>query len=411
MQELIIVTRIFSGIEDALVSNHWEHSGTPAYYHFIRKLDLNDKFVYKLYLLSPNAIGNNKYRKVSFDNLNVTAQVIPYYSIIFSSYSSFIKKIEFFYNKFIQYALVLVQTYNHKCYYIDRDNILLSFILLKISKYNVVITRLLGVPPGLYEHLTCRNNIYSKIIRWVFDNNRSYFICTNDGSFAEATKEKIKNNRFYLLFNGVDKGFTSVSNNKKENSEIITISYISRIVAVKGHINFIKSLGKLKEKDRFRVYIIGDGELKEKCQRLVKSYGLDDNIIFTGRLTHSESMNYLCNSDILIAINYDGSFGNSVLEAAHMGIPVVTLAHKSFSKEKYPFFKFIDNNGKIDEYLAVFIEKFVHSKPLQDSMSKKSIEFSNSNLLDWDERINAELDIILDLCKRNTERCLSPQNL
>ena len=86
MQELIIVTRIFSGIEDALVSNHWEHSGTPAYYHFIRKLDLNDKFVYKLYLLSPNAIGNNKYRKVSFDNLNVTAQVIPYYSIIFTYY-------------------------------------------------------------------------------------------------------------------------------------------------------------------------------------------------------------------------------------------------------------------------------------------------------------------------------------
>ena len=47
MQELVVVTRFFSGIEDILTTGHWGHSGSPAYYHFIRKLDLREDIDYK----------------------------------------------------------------------------------------------------------------------------------------------------------------------------------------------------------------------------------------------------------------------------------------------------------------------------------------------------------------------------
>jgi glycosyltransferase involved in cell wall biosynthesis len=406
MQELIIVTRIFSGIESALVSGHWKHSGSPAYYYFIRQLDLSEDFTYKLYFLSPNVIGDNKQGKVLFDNLNVVANVVPYYSIPLSKHLPILKKVEFFYNKVRQYMFVITQNYSSRFYYIDRDNILLSFILLVISRSNTVITRLLGVPPGLYQHLTHRNNVYSKIIKWVFNNNRSYFICTNDGSFAEATKEKVKNDRFYLLFNGVDKGpiFKPKTVSRKERNEILTISYISRIDLVKGHINFIKSLRKSKIKDKLQVYIIGDGSLKEQCQSLVKNYGLEDVVMFTGRITHRKAMKYLYDSDMFIAINYDGSFGNGVLEAANMGIPIVTLAHKSFPAKKYPFFEFIENDGEIDKHLEKFIEKFFYSESLQKLMSRNSVKFSDSYLLNWNDRIDIELDIISSICEKKVDR-------
>jgi glycosyltransferase involved in cell wall biosynthesis len=406
MQKLIIVTRIFSGIEASLISGHWEHSGSPAYYHFIRKIDLSNEFTCKFYLLSHKIIGDNQYKKLSFDNLDIVAEIIPYYSLPFSQYSSFLKKSEFFYNKVRQYALILSKNYRSRYYYVGRDNILLSYILLVVSRSNIVITRVLGVNKGLYEHLMHRNNIYSKIIRWVFDNDRSYFICTNDGSFSEATKEKIKNNRFYLLFNGVDKSLISAPKTitQKKSDGKIVISYISRIAPVKGHTNFIKALSKSGVKDKLRVYIIGDGELKKHCQSLVKDYGLDDTVVFTGSLIHKKAMEYLSSSDIFIAINPDGSFGNSVLEAANMGIPVVTLAHKSFSEKKYPFFEFIGIDEDIDEYLAKFIEKFVHSKSLQKSLAKSSVNFSSRYLVSWDDRIDTELDIIKSIAELRNER-------
>mgnify|MGYP006422744793 FL=1 len=128
MKELVVVARVFSGIEIALKTGHWEHSGSPAYYHFIRKLDLRGDFTYKLYLLSPNATEINKQRMVSFDNLSVTAKVIPYYSIPFSKNFYLLKKMEFFYNKFRQYILVLLDTHSSRYYYIDRGNIMLSFL-------------------------------------------------------------------------------------------------------------------------------------------------------------------------------------------------------------------------------------------------------------------------------------------
>ena len=189
MQDLVVVVRIFSGIKAAIESNHWTHSGSPAYYHLIRKLDMSDDFKLKLYFLAPSVINNNIKKKVYFDNLNTAAKFIPYYPLPFSRHSSTLKRVEFFYNKIRQYLVIIIETRNFKYFYIDRDNILLTFMLLIMFRSNMVVTRLLGVTEGLYKHLVVRNNILSKIIRWTFNSNRSYFICTNDGSYAELTKK------------------------------------------------------------------------------------------------------------------------------------------------------------------------------------------------------------------------------
>lgn len=401
MQELVIIARIFSGVEIALNSSHWHHTGSPAYYNFIRKIDSSDEFVCKFYLLSPTIIGSNKRREILFDNLSTVAKIIPYYSFPLSKYFPFLKKIEFFYNKIRQYSLILMETRHSQYYYIDRDNILLSFILLVTSKSSLVFTRLLGVTEGLYKHLTCRNNIYSRIIRWTFGNNRAYFICTNDGSFSELVQRNIGHDRFHLLFNGVNKSFLPVlrSNFNKYNEQII-ISYVSRIALNKGHINFINSLNKVVNHDNLVVYIVGDGDLRGQCQDLVNKYRLNDTVFFTGSVSHKEAMKYLANSHILIYINYDGSFGNSILEAAQLGLPIVTLKHTGVSSRDYPFFEFIDNDFNIEDNLTNFIEKFIIKKnALYASMSKKSINFSRNYLVSWDDRIDAELDIIKSICK------------
>jgi len=400
MQELIVVTRIFSGIENILTTKHWDHSGSPAYYHFIRKLDLREDINYNLFLLSPKLIGNNRKKTLEFDNLNVVANIVPYYSILFSKHSLFLGKIEVFYNKLIQYIFILYKTYKIKNYYIDRDNILLTFILLVISRSNIVVTRLLGVPESVFQHLTHRNNIYSRIIKWTFSNKRAYFFCTNDGSYAEKVSNKFNSDRFYLLFNGVDKDLMPELNIDRNNKypEIINIAYVSRIEPGKGHITFIEVLNKMRAIDNIIVHMIGDGRLKNKCKKLVKKYGLCDTVLFPGLLSHDKTVDCISNSDLFVSINYDGSFGNGVLEAATLGIPVVTLQHKSFLSNKYhQFFKFIENCENIEGDLVKFLEDFMRNRLLRHTMSISSIEFSNRYLVSWDNRIDVEIDIMTSI--------------
>ena len=405
MQELVVITRIFSGIEIALESGHWVHSGSPAYYHFIRKLNLTDSLKYKLYFLSPKPIGDNKRKKVIFDNLNTTAKVIPYYCFIFSAKLSICKKIEFFYNKIMQYMTVFFETFYSKYYYIDRDNILLSSLLLSVSRYNIVFTRLLGVTEGLYEHLTVKDNYYSRIIRWTFKNNRSYFICTNDGSYVEETKRKFGGNKFHLLFNGVDKILSpKIKKTYEQQDSKIVITYISRIVEDKGHVEFINSLRGLRDYDNLHVYIVGDGDLKKRCMDLVNKYALDDVVSFTGSLEHTEVMSYLMRTTLFVSLNYHGSFGNGVLEAAQHGVPIVTLSHKGFSSNKYPLLKFINNDEKVEDSLTSFIDKFRNDKILAQNMSNNSIEFSRNYLVSWDERIDYEI-VIISSVLNSTNKC------
>ena len=75
--------------------------------------------------------------------------------------------------------------------------------------------------------------------------------------------------------------------------------------------------------------------------------------------------------------------------------------HKSLPLDKYPFFKFIKNNHEIEENITSFIENFIDNKQLRKSMSESSIDFYNSYLVSWDDRINTEIDIINSICASN----------
>jgi len=54
--------------------------------------------------------------------------------------------------------------------------------------------------------------------------------------------------------------------------------------------------------------------------------------------------------------------------------------------------------------LEKFIEKFFYSESLQKLMSRNSVKFSDSYLLNWNDRIDIELDIISSICEKKVDR-------
>ena len=356
---LTIVMQFYSGIKTINDSLEWNHSGSPAYYNLIKNLESNPNINYKLILLD-TCQGSKKIKQLKLKDLKNNILIIPYFSLFFSNQIPFIKKIENFYNKLRQYILVFKYSNNSRFYYIDRDNIIFSFLVLSFKKKSKVVIRLLGVTENLFHHIETRNNFFSKIIKSVFKNPRTHFICSNDGSYAEVIQDQYSD-KFHLMFNGVDSNI----DREVQKSDKFNIVYLSRIVKNKGHKDLINGISKSKFFKQLNVVIIGDGNLKIEMEKLTNNLNLRNFINFTGRLNHSSAMNEL-----------------SLLK--HPGC---------LSFKKYNLFA-LNRCVNLDDHIAKAIDRALIDKDWLHTLEFQSKEFSLNYLVDWKKRIELELNII-----------------
>ena len=100
------------------------------------------------------------------------------------------------------------------------------------------------------------------------------------------------------------------------------ISYIGRLSRQKGLDSLIKAINHLQEKlTQFKVYIVGEGELKPLLQEMVSGYGLNDKITFTGAIPNVAD--YYQQSRIIVMPSYYEGLPLVLLEAMACGVPVV----------------------------------------------------------------------------------------
>ena len=96
---------------------------------------------------------------------------------------------------------------------------------------------------------------------------------------------------------------------------------ISRLSPQKNHLLIIKAVKDLDVNLR----IIGDGELKNELENLVKDLGIEDKVSFITSIPNNEIQDYYHTSDIF-ALAYDPKIEGvpiPVLEALASGMPIV----------------------------------------------------------------------------------------
>jgi len=145
----------------------------------------------------------------------------------------------------------------------------------------------------------------------------------------------------------------------------VNILFVGRIEERKGLIYLLRAYQILEKKfQNLRLIIIGEGELKEKCQNFVKDQNLKE-VYFEGEKTGKELVSYFNSSNIFCAPSiYGESFGIVLLEAMACGLPVVAFANEGYKE----FFK--DKKGGI----------LVKNRDYKDLAKKLKILIENENL-------------------------------
>ena len=184
---------------------------------------------------------------------------------------------------------------------------------------------------------------------------------------------------------------------KKEKStdqdfDKINILTIGRFVEKKGYEYSIKAISKLKAKGyNFNYYIIGNGQSKNKYEKLVQDLKLMDSIVFLGILNQEEVINAYRKCHIFLLPSITTKDGDQegtptvLLEAQSMGLPVISSLHSGIPEividEKTGFLVKEKDIDKIVEKLEILIENPLKREEMGNSGIKLTKENFDINFL------------------------------
>jgi phosphatidylinositol alpha-1,6-mannosyltransferase len=110
-----------------------------------------------------------------------------------------------------------------------------------------------------------------------------------------------------------------------------TIISVGRLVHRKGQDRLVEAMSRIVKKlPNALLVFVGEGPHRKELDRLVKKYGLHDNVCFIGRIHYSDLPRYIALGDVfampsrsrLLGLEVEG-LGIVYLEASACGLPVV----------------------------------------------------------------------------------------
>lgn len=214
-----------------------------------------------------------------------------------------------------------------------------------------------------------------------------------------------------LIFNGIDIKKFKDKDTKYKNRETLEIPREAFVIGMVGRLTKQKSpetfveISKEIIKDIKNSYfiLVGDGELKEEVEKLIKEAGIEDKFMITGWVNNSED--YIVTFDIgLLTSSWEG-FGLVIAEYMASKVPVIVSAvggindiivhgengFKVQNNNVYDYLKYINllkDNEKLRKYIIDNAYKEVNEKYDMDRVVKEHEEIYSILLKKYNCKFN-----------------------
>ena len=184
-------------------------------------------------------------------------------------------------------------------YHMDADARGLKGLIFKIYQYSV-----LPILIRFAEKITCASIDYIKesFLKNYYQKNPKKFVetgfCVDEKKFFFQEIKENRNNWHILFVGNLD------------------TSYHDKGLGV-----LLKALAEIKDKYKFFLRIIGEGNLKEKYQKLSEKLGLESNVRFLGKVDDQKLVDSYHESDFFVLpfVEKGEAFGIVLLEAMSCG--------------------------------------------------------------------------------------------
>ncbi len=179
----------------------------------------------------------------------------------------------------------------------------------------------------IWHELALHNRMLKKIPSKVWYNVIAK-LCMKNARIVPRSKEAYdfitqycKNADEMTIDHGVNLNKFTVDS-EKENSFVVCSQLIPR-KRIDGIVDIFEKYINTYDKNAM-LYIIGDGEERQKLEQKVKSAKLEDSVVFTGKLNHGEMKKYLSKAKALLINTAQDNSMISIVEAIAVGTPILT---------------------------------------------------------------------------------------
>ena len=231
---------------------------------------------------------------------------------------------------------------------------------LKKRKPDVVLTflihadifgRITAKMAGVKKVICCVRNDYSTITKlWLADKYTKFlvdeYVVNSDSLKSYMDKLKVRN--YKVIPNGVDVEELELKAEKGFKEEINVkdrlITCIARLKEQKDQKTLVEAMQYLKG---CTLALVGEGEDREKLERLVKELGVEDKVLFPGNRTDIPRI--LADTDVFVLPSKVEGMSNSLLEAMALGKRCVVSdipQNKTLIKHEENGLTFKTNNAK-----------------------------------------------------------------
>ena len=226
---------------------------------------------------------------------------------------------------------------------------------------------------GLHEKILKKTAI---ILEYPFNKLYDAVIQVNPFQKEWMTELGFKESKIHFIPNGIPKeAFKKVPAIKKYKNKII-ITYLGRIQEYKGLDQLIQVLHNFPK----ALFIVmgEDAGDKNRLELLAKQLKVEQQIIFTGKVTEKEKLELLDASEIFILPSKWEAFGIGILEAMARGNAVIsteTEGGKFLVQSKNGFTYEFGNVKQLKEKLSILISNKKLRNKMQLANRKKAKQF------------------------------------
>lgn len=220
-------------------------------------------------------------------------------------------------------------------------NISGSIARILAKKYNIPV--IIDTEHGSHSRYKLIGNIFNDMTLFLSDKIVNVSQWVND-SYCLWEKLFIPKGKMCIIYNGVD--MEKVNRVLKDDHLRISIRreysiaegdllfiHAARLTGIKNQSKMIAGFAQvIKKYPNIKLMLIGDGDLSNRLQKLVKNLGVDGNIIFTGLVSRERVYQLMKEADGFVMNSLSEGLSVALLEAMAFGLPCILSNIPSFKE-------------------------------------------------------------------------------
>jgi len=252
-----------------------------------------------------------------------------------------------------------------------------------------LLNRISGVP-----HIsTCHGFFKRRFFRKIFPCWGQKIIAISEPVKEHLIRDfKVDEKNIVVIHNGIDveklrnqkpdPSSMGAPRNQKKNrlglGDGPVVGIVARLSDVKGHIYLIEAMSKVLEKiPDGQLLIVGEGKMKEKLIKLVKSLGIEKSVFFIPRVNDTKGM--LSIMDLFVMPSLKEGLGLSLMEAMASGLCVIGTDVGGIRSLVQDGFNGLLVKPADSKSLALAILELLQDQKKRESLGKAAGIFINQN--------------------------------